>query len=299
MDNNPTYKVLKTSWNFLVFFVLGGLFGLLFYFHVEFKYEMNLFKALATEVEAYVVEFPENEKDSIKLLKSLEIVHNTINGRNQIFHSIEGVKSQLFQPLTVDLMTGQGNCGSYALVLARLLGELDRDVRMVQMVVDGRPGGHIVVEAKLQNSWVVLDPFYNLYFKNPEGSLASFSDIQHSWNHFKDQVPHNYDQSYRYEGLVYTNWNKIPVLMPTVKKGLDLVLGSENADSLSLRIVFLQKFRILFYTTLFIIVLTAILLFWKFIRTNFSKETSTMKVLEKKDGRITVIRSAKKQEGIR
>ena len=108
-------------------------------------------------------------------------------------------------------MTTNGACGSYSYILSRLLNELKIPNRIAQMKVNGEYGGHILVEAKTPKGWIVLDGLYDLYFKKMNGELASFKDVQDNWNYFRDQVPANYNHQYRFEGVRYTNWSKIPV----------------------------------------------------------------------------------------
>lgn len=244
--------------NFL-FFCIGILTGLLVYFYIEDNYEKNLFKALARDVK----NLSTDNSDSALLLNSLHIVHNALQSRAAFFGNVNGIKADIFQPLTVDLMTGQGACGSYSLVMARLLKELDIDVRMVQMKVGEVYAEHNIVEAKYKSSWIVLDPLYDLFFKRADNSLASFADVQHNWEYYKNQLPRGYNQNYRYEGVRYTNWNKIPVVMPAVKKTLDWVIGKEKADTFSLRVYMLRKFNVFFLFTLTIQIL---LIIYSFLR---------------------------------
>jgi hypothetical protein len=44
----------------------------------------------------------------------------------------------------------------------------------------------------------------------------------------------------------YSNWTKIPIVLPAIKKILDLTLGKQRADDISLRIYFLRKYNICF-----------------------------------------------------
>jgi hypothetical protein len=130
-----------------------------------------------------------------------------------------------------------------------LLNELKITNRIAQMKVKGLYGGHILVEAKTAKGWIVLDGLYDQYFKKAGGGLASFKDVQHNWNYFRDQVPVGYNQDYSYEGVRYTNWDKIPVVMPVIKGVLALAVGKEEANNFSLRTSFLRKFHLLFEIT--------------------------------------------------
>lgn len=253
-------KRFKTYYPFInrfhiLFFLNGALLALTLYFYSEDSYERKLFAALANNVKQHSTAFANTFpylKDSGILITSLHTVHAAVKSSRDVFdgNSITGFKADFISPLTVDLMTGKDACGSYSMVMARVLKELGTEVRMVQMKVDGEYGGHIILEAKGKEGWVVFDPLYDLYFKRPDGGLASFKDVQQNWGYYQLQVPADYDHKYRYEGYRYTNWNKIPVVMPVAKKILDWTVGKEKADGFSLRILALRKFRLFFIGTL-------------------------------------------------
>jgi hypothetical protein len=238
---------------YVLFFLSGILTGLLVYFYTEDNYEQNLFVALANDAKKMT---KSDKVDSSLLLNSLHVVNGAIKSRGEFFNNIGGLKAGVIQPLTVDLMTGQGACGSYAVVMARLLGELDIESRIVQMKVGEVYGGHNIVEARYGNSWIVVDPLFDLYFKRRDGALASFKDVQHDWDYYSQQLPEDYDRNYRYEDVRYTNWEKIPIVMPAAKKILDWLIGREKADMISLRVIALRKFRVFFIVTLFFLVMT-------------------------------------------
>jgi hypothetical protein len=177
----------------------------------------------------------------------------------------------VIHPVTYDLMTTNGACGSYSYILSRLLKELNVPNRIAQMKVDGLYGGHILVEAKTSKGWVVMDGLYDLYFKKADGTLASFNDVQNNWDYYKTQVPANYDFRYNYGGVRYTNWNKIPVLMPAIKSILELSLGKKAAGSFSMRTFFLRKFHLLFEVTLFLCFIILVVLIRRYVRNNPEK----------------------------
>jgi hypothetical protein len=171
--------------------------------------------------------------------------------KNSKWNSFE---SSVINPATFDLMTTDGMCGSYSRVLARILECNDIPVRFAQMEVNGTFGGHIILEAKLGKDWIVLDPMYDLYFRRPDSRFASFNDVRDNWDYYRQKVPQNYNMNYRYEGVRYTNWNKIPVILPAIKELLYLFLGKQKTDELSLRSYFLRPYHTLFYFTLIIFI---------------------------------------------
>jgi hypothetical protein len=101
-----------------------------------------------------------------------------------------------------------------------------------------------------QKGWVALDPSFNLAFTKSDGNLASFRDVQANWNYFKSQLPDNYRHEYAYADVRYTNWEKIPILLPAIKWVLDVTIGKESANELSIRVFFFRKYRIVYYVML-------------------------------------------------
>ena len=195
--------------------------------------------------------FPASIEDSL-LVKSVFLVNQLCERRIAVFghQPVKGIRAEYIQPASVDLTTGQGACGSYAYVLGRLLQEMNFDVRLPQMTVNNQKSGHILVEAKTSYGWVVLDATFNTVFKKQDGRLASFADVQSNWTYYKQQVPENYNMAYRYEGVRYTNWDKIPLVMPLIKNIMYWTMGKEKTDGYSLRKLGLKKFNLLFNITL-------------------------------------------------
>ena len=135
------------------------------------------------------------------------------------------------------------------------------------MKAHGKFAAHNVVEAKTTNGWAVLDPLFDVYFIKPNSGLASFADVQGNWDYYKKQLPSNYDFNYRYEDVRYSNWGKIPLILPAAKKVLDFVLGKEKADAISLRVYFLKMYDFYFMLTLILYIPVFILTLRKLIKT--------------------------------
>lgn len=232
-------------------FFNGLAIGLLFYFYSENVYEQQLFEALAGNIRNELPLIKTHAEDSI-LIRSLRLTNELEKNRMNIFSNakFEGFKAEYLQPVTFDLMTGQGACGSNAYVLGRLLMEFNYPIRFGQMKVNGIYGGHIILEAWFKGKWVALDPSYNLYFKTRSGDFASFAEVQADWENYKYQAPKNYNMAYDYADIRYANWDKIPVIMPILKGLLSTLLGSEKVASLSLRVFILKKFHFLFWFSL-------------------------------------------------
>lgn len=270
---------------FVFIFLNGFLLALLVYFFVEDNYESQIFRALASQV----LEQGKTDNRSIALT-SLQLTHNLEKYRLSVFGNkdINAIKSDLIRPVTFDLITGSGACGSYAYVLSRILDEFNIKTRFAQMKVGDTYGAHIVIEALIGGSWVVLDPSYNLYFQNERGELASFKQVGNNWDYFKQQAPTNYDQSYDYSGVRYTNWDKIPVVLPAIKSTLGLFKSKEEIETLSLRSFVLQKFSILFKVTLAFYVLITLFFIRAYVKQSNEIENFRLSLLFAKKSKIAI-----------
>jgi hypothetical protein len=258
-------------------FLYGFLLASLFYFYMEDNYEHEVFKVLTNNVKASN-SAPDN-KDSI-ILHSLHLTHFLGEGRSKIFghDRINSLKS-FIHPVTFDLQTTQGACGSYAYILGRLLKEFNIESRIAQMSVNGVYGGHMVVEAYSSRGWVVVDPTFNLFFTKEDGNLASFKDVQGNWESYKQQVPADYDMSYAYAGARYTNWQKIPVVMPALKQLLYWTMGKEKTDGFSMRMLFLEKYQVLFNVTLVLYLILILVTFRKYGKGLFRRRIARYKMM--------------------
>ncbi len=187
----------------------------------------------------------------------MHAIHGLMVNRGSVFGDkpFGGLKSELLEPTSFDLMTAKGACGSFSMVLARVLQGYQYDVRIAQMKSKGTFAAHNIVEARTRHGWVVLDPLFDVSFVKPTAELASFEDVRNNWNYYKKQVPQDYDMNNQYEDVRYTNWKKIPVILPAIKRVLDLSLGKKEADTVSVRTLFLRKFNICFNIVLFLFLL--------------------------------------------
>jgi hypothetical protein len=108
------------------------------------------------------------------------------------------------------LMAPTGQCGSFAQVLARTLQRDGFEVKVGQMRVGEVWGGHIVVLAKAGDRWIALDPYFDVAFRGRDGRVLAPDEIRSSWDEVRSQCPANYELTYRYEAMRYTNWRGIP-----------------------------------------------------------------------------------------
>ena len=238
-------------------FLNGFILASLFYFRMEANYEKNLFQAIRYNINSKFITVGSEDSAIVKIMHAC---HELLVNRESFFGGAQSanLESDMLEATSVDLMTARGACGSYSLVLARVLQGYDYQVRIAQMKVKNVFAAHNIVEVRTRQRWAVLDPLFDIYFINPDQKLASFDEVKNNWAYYRNQLPPNYDQSYRYEDVRYTNWTKIPVLMPMVKKLLDLTIGKQRADGISLRTYFLRKYEICFNLTmaLFLVVLS-------------------------------------------
>ncbi len=211
---------VKRRSNYLLIFLNGFLLASLAYFYIEDSYEQKVFTSLADYVKFTSLQKTGSIKTENLITTSLTLTNYLGQGRRKIFEGqdLNSIKSELIHPVSFDLMTGKGACGSYSYILSRVLSELNIPNRIAQMKVSDNYGGHNIVEAQTADGWVVLDPLFNISFKKQDGKMASFSDIQRNWQYYQTQLPVGYNSNYNYAGVRYTNWDKIPVIMPAVKK---------------------------------------------------------------------------------
>jgi hypothetical protein len=223
-------------------FINGFLIAGFLFCSFQADYENRLFASIAKNISVSKVNI---SQDSL-LKKAVTTTYSLLIDRSKVFYSGEtgGFLDNVIHPLSTDMMTAEGACGSYTAVLCRILNSLGYTTRFGQMNVDSRYGGHIIAEAKTLNGWVVLDPKYNLCFTKPDGHLAGFKDVAANWEWYKKQVPATYNLHYNYNGVRYTNWNKIPVIMPAIKETLSLFMGENDIQQISLRNYFVNKYAV-------------------------------------------------------
>ena len=256
---------------YLLCFLNGLLLSLFLVVSLQDKYENSFFNGLSRQV---VARSPVGREDSL-LIRAMGTCHDLLYARSPLFDDqVErSWIDKYIYPLSTDLITAQGACGSYSNILCRLLQTLDYDVRLVQMKAGDTSVCHILVEVNSSRGWVVLDPLYNLYFVRPDGTLASFADVSGNWAWYRWQVPPGYDFHYRYEGARYTNWNKIPVILPVLKNFLGYFMSKESLEHFSLRIYFLRKYLVLKYILLTFLILVFSLLVIRIVRTEQKRQS--------------------------
>jgi hypothetical protein len=233
---------------YCLIFCCGFLSALEIYFYQENKYEIQLFESLAKDTREGASAY----KDSLPFtdamfISATKLTHELVQNRMNRFTGLDQQSSfkAMLQPVSYDLMTGNGACGSNSYVLARLLMQLGYPVRIAQMGFQQGNGRHIITEAWNGEKWVVLDALYNLHFRKFDGKLASFADISSNWSYYKAQVPSNYNPQYNYYSVRYANWHKIPILFPVIRNILDFTIGKEKTNNICLRKFYIRKYQVL------------------------------------------------------
>jgi hypothetical protein len=219
----------------LVGAVLGSLAVVLAVLHVMADYE----DALYDQIVASVVQPLSSETQKVVALTAA--THVLLEDRLKVFSdkSYVSFRDWLFPSGDVQLMDGRGACGSHAHVLGRLLDRAGIDFRGVQMYcADSNTWGcHATIEAYADGKWIAVDPLYNVVFP------VSAAEVGRNWDTYKALTPRGYDMKYKYAGVRYTNWSKIPVIMPAIKTVLDFA-APEFASTFSVRRYVLNVYRV-------------------------------------------------------
>lgn len=192
------------------------------FLYIESSHEDQMFETIVAHTLS---------PDMTEQEEALALMHTTnrlMKDRVGIFAwTKKSLKAQLFYSADLQLNQAASACGSFTHVLGRLLQTAGHELRIVQMRCGDVWGCHIVAETQIDGRWVVLDPLYDLAFEKPNGQLATFAEIRTNWDDFDAQRPARYNDQYNYSDARYTNWSKIPVVMPAARSVLALFLGDE------------------------------------------------------------------------
>jgi hypothetical protein len=261
---------MKSRIRFAIFTIVSLVyFGILAYLFIKWKNEDRLFYDIVSDIRLENPGVTEHE-DSL-IIVSMDAV-NSILHRNGILsmNKADNFNSSFIESSESELEYVRGACGSYSMVLARVLITEGFRVRIGQMLYDGHHANHIIVEARMSNGkWVVLDPFYNLYFRSRDGSLAGFAEVSSNWEYYKEQTPPDYYHEYTYKALRYTNWERFSFAGKAVRNILNWTIGPKRTAEFSLRPYILNKYRIFFFAVM--IFYFPFIIFVLFVRKFFLK----------------------------
>jgi transglutaminase superfamily protein len=214
--------------------VLGALAAVLAVLHIMANYEDGLYdQIVASTVQPH-------SSDTQKVVALTAATHVLLEERLKVFagKNYVSIRDWWFPSGDVHLIDGRGACGSHAHVLGRLLDRVGIDFRGVQMYcADWNTWGcHATIEAYADGKWIAVDPSYNVVFP------VSAAEVGRNWDIYKELTPPDYDMNFNYAGVRYTNWTKIPVIMPAIKRILDFA-APKFASTLSVRRYVLNLYR--------------------------------------------------------
>lgn len=181
--------------------------------------------------------------DEKKLTTLLNITHNFLKDKKG-FYQISSKGKINPNNLILKSINGDGDCGDYAKILSRLLIRAGIKVRLGQMKCDNIWACHIIVEAKINNKWIITDPTYNLIFKNSNNQMTEFNEIKNNFEYFRSQVPSNYNLEYDYDDMRYTNWEKIPIITVSAAKIISFLKPNTKYHDISLKIYLLNIYKV-------------------------------------------------------
>ncbi len=157
------------------------------------------------------------------------------------------LKSRLFRSGDMQLLDANGACGNFSHVLSEFCQAADMEIRLVQLKQNGQFGSHIIMEAKVNGKWATADCLFKTIIYNPDSSFASMEEVQKNPALYAHCFPANYPYADAYNEFRYTNWDKIPVMMPMLKGVLTLIKGEEWTNTFSMRVYFLNLHKAQFF----------------------------------------------------
>lgn len=231
---------------FTLVFAAGFFLSATLFFKINADYNNELFDQLGKFILHESQLKHENTEQTI--VRTMNTIYNLQkDNRKELFqYELHSFKAKYMRSTDLDLLDVSGACGSASIVLTRTYMAMGFPTRIGQMYAKGIFGGHMLVEVWSNGRWMVMDPLFNQAFYKSDSTLASFKEVQNNFATYAKQLHPEYPKEYRYLDVRYTNWDKIPVLSPLLKKGLDFVYGEKKADDICLR-KYIIKFYLLWY----------------------------------------------------
>ncbi len=152
---------------------------------------------------------PQTEENAVRIMNK---VHNIMDSRYGQIADLGHPEPGLLWSSDEHLIEPSGACASYTQVLGKSLQTAGFSIRKVGLAKDGLRGIHHVLEAKIDERWVLMDALSNLVFRRPDGHIATAAEVHADWGYYGKQTPPNYNPSYDYSGYYYTNWRKVPLI---------------------------------------------------------------------------------------
>jgi hypothetical protein len=128
----------------------------------------------------------------------------------------------------------RGSCGSHSRVVTAMLEARGVPSRLRLLLDDRGRSLHTVVEARAGGRWVVGDAAFGVAFFRRDGVPATAADLAADTAFFRAQVDTiaGYQRSFDYNSTTLLNWQKVPVVLPALRAGLERVLGPERVAEL-------------------------------------------------------------------
>ena len=224
-------------------------FVLLVYILIEWQHENNLYRNIGHTTRIHA----ENSSDTSIVKEAMVSINDIMQSRHELFRGeeIHSWKQTVFQSVDIDLMYGSGACGGYSKVLARTLQLQGLNVRIGQLKTLGYGyGGHIIIEyySKTLQKWVFVDPLFKLIVRQKNGDWASVKEVAKHYDHYKNQLPEEFNQRYKFDDVRYTNWDKWGGIVKPYYFLSKFFNGKDYADTICLRMYRLSTFPLLFWS---------------------------------------------------
>lgn len=258
-SRKPHYaRLFFSRWNFAVAVALAFLW-------VEADYENRLYDALV----ANALKTPSSMSRQEKVLALMQTTHTTVVTREPLFRdiAIRGVHAVLLRSGDTELLQADGSCGSCAHIFAEACQRIGIPVRCCQLSDSRDQTEHVIAEALVDGRWVVVDPLFPQVFHDSSGKLVGCAEVNANWEYYKNQAPKYREFGYQFGNVRYTNWSKIPVVMPMVRELLKWIFGEQRTNTFSLRTYCLNIYATYFRILLgFTIVLNVFLILREWLR---------------------------------
>ena len=203
-------------------------------FYIDWQFEEEFIGNLAKCISVNKAK----SADSV-IIHSMNIASYIQKRNSEVFRDskFSSIKINLIPPSFSALDYGGGACGSYTLFLARLLKKIGFKTKIVELNVNGNPGGHIALGVETNNKLLLVDPFFNHAFLDSTGNLSDIHEVANNWEKFYSKhLPSGYKPEYNYQaGWHYTNWNKWGLLSESCYKIGSFLLGKNKMDNFSMR----------------------------------------------------------------
>jgi len=252
------YRVVFTRWNVLLVAVVA-------FFWVENDFENRLYDAFVAEV------LRPGMSEHEKVVALMQHTHDFLGRRGRALPAADaapfrGPKRAWLHSGDLQLLEGNADCGSYATVFVEACQRVGVQARVCQL----RTGGqsiHVLAEAYVGGRWAAVDPLFGQLFYDREGRPVGLREVISDWAYYKDRSPRSYrNVGHDPEGVLYTNWSRLPPLGPAAKFVLDWTAGREYAETISVRTYFLNTYRVYLVLALWALIsynLTRLALAWR------------------------------------